>query len=183
MKILILDKDGTLVKPASGNKFVQSPEDQELLPGVAEAIALYRDAGWKIAIATNQGGVASGYKSLDTAIAEVEFCLGLLNGVEFAMAAHSYEDQGYGEALFIDASDGGFQWKVVTNAQQKFRKPGKGMIDYLALRLSGHRVLEEEREEILFVGDRPEDEQAAANAKVRFMWADKWREVKQVTDG
>jgi len=30
-------------------------------------------------------------------------------------------------------------------------------------------------EEILFVGDRPEDEQAAANAGVAFQWAADWR--------
>jgi len=29
--------------------------------------------------------------------------------------------------------------------------------------------------EVLYVGDRPEDEQAAAAATVPFMWADKWR--------
>lgn len=38
-KLLILDKDGTLVTPASGKKFVHHPEDQVVLPGVHEAIA------------------------------------------------------------------------------------------------------------------------------------------------
>ena len=44
-KLLILDKDGTLVRPKSGNEFVQHPEDQELLPGVVEAIARYAANG------------------------------------------------------------------------------------------------------------------------------------------
>lgn len=55
-KLLILDKDGTLVRPKSGNTFVQHPEDQEMIEGVAEAIARYIADGWTLAIASNQGG-------------------------------------------------------------------------------------------------------------------------------
>lgn len=55
-KLLVLDKDGTIVRPKSGNTFVQHPEDQELIEGVAEAIARYIADGWTIAIASNQGG-------------------------------------------------------------------------------------------------------------------------------
>ena len=29
--------------------------------------------------------------------------------------------------------------------------------------------------DVLMVGDRPEDEQAAQNAGVKFMWSDSWR--------
>ena len=39
MKLLVLDKDGTIVRPKSGHTFIQSPEDQVLIEGVAEAIA------------------------------------------------------------------------------------------------------------------------------------------------
>ena len=55
-KLLVLDKDGTLTRPKSGNTFVQNPEDQELIEGVAEAIARYVADGWTLAIASNQGG-------------------------------------------------------------------------------------------------------------------------------
>lgn len=55
-KLLVLDKDGTLVRPKSGNTFVQHPEDQGLIEGVTEAIARYIADGWTIAIASNQGG-------------------------------------------------------------------------------------------------------------------------------
>lgn len=55
-KLLILDKDGTLTKPASGGTFPQHPTDQVLLPGVAEAVAHYAQDGWTICIASNQGG-------------------------------------------------------------------------------------------------------------------------------
>jgi histidinol phosphatase-like enzyme len=55
-KLLVVDKDGTLVRPKSGNTFVQHPEDQELIEGVTEAIQRYVADGWTIAIASNQGG-------------------------------------------------------------------------------------------------------------------------------
>ena len=35
-------------------------------------------------------------------------------------------------------------------------------------------------EQILYVGDRPEDEQAAKAAGVDFMWADEWRRTTAV---
>jgi D-glycero-D-manno-heptose 1,7-bisphosphate phosphatase len=63
-KLLVLDKDGTLVHPKSGNTFVQHPEDQELIEGVAEAIARYVADGWTIAIASNQGGCEKRYSKL-----------------------------------------------------------------------------------------------------------------------
>lgn len=56
MKLCVLDKDGTLIRPASGAKFPQTPTDQELLPGVKEAIDRMRADGWTFAIASNQGG-------------------------------------------------------------------------------------------------------------------------------
>jgi HAD superfamily hydrolase (TIGR01662 family) len=169
-KLLILDKDGTLVRPASGAKFVQSPEDQELLPGVAEALAQYRADGWSMAIASNQGGVASGHKTLGSAIDEMFFAM-RLTGIEVGMAAHSYENE-YGEAVFLDLTDGGMQWKIITNRQTQFRKPGGGMIDYLASRIFGSRLWKGEIE-VLMVGDRTEDKGSARG--VRFMWASEWR--------
>jgi histidinol phosphatase-like enzyme len=55
-KLIVFDKDGTLTTPASGGKFVQSPDDQILLPGVAAKLEVLRSDGWKMAIASNQGG-------------------------------------------------------------------------------------------------------------------------------
>jgi D-glycero-D-manno-heptose 1,7-bisphosphate phosphatase len=174
-KLLILDKDGTLVTPASGAKFVQHPQDQVLLPGVAEAIARYAASGWTIAIASNQVGVASEHKMLGQTIDEMSYCLELLPSIELVAFAHSFEDQDYGECVFIDARDHGFQWKIVTNARQRFRKPSDGMIDLLASTACGDRLWRNKMD-VLMVGDRLEDEGAAQTAAVRFMWADEWRE-------
>ncbi len=98
-----------------------------------------------------------------------------LAAIPRAMAAHSYEEDG-GAALSFDLHEiAKPHWVELTNAKRKFRKPADGMIDAIASRVLGHRVWHVDFEEILFVGDRPEDEQAAAAAGVRFMWADAWR--------
>jgi D-glycero-D-manno-heptose 1,7-bisphosphate phosphatase len=36
----------------------------------------------------------------------------------------------------------------------------------------------EKPEEVLMVGDRPEDQQAASSANIPFMWAEDWRNGK-----
>ena len=176
-KLLILDKDGTLVRPKSGGAFVQHPEDQELLPGVAEAIARYHVDGWRMAIASNQGGVAAGHKSLQDAIAEMAYCLILLP--EFVRTAVFCPDDGM-SIEFVRKFDGVAKYrgylrhKYMNYARswRTFRKPDPGMIhaviDFCTNDGSGDSV------EILFVGDRPEDQQAATNAGVNFMWASDW---------
>lgn len=172
-KLLILDKDGTLVEPVSGKKFVQHPEDQRLLPGVAAAIARYASEGWSMAIASNQGGVAAGHKSLEQAIAEFEYCC-KLTGIRRGMIAHSYEEEG-GRALEIDLYS--FHNPVeIKHPTRKFRKPNPGMIEYLAS--DGFPGLSwRSHVQVLFVGDRPEDQVAAQAAGVEFMWAEDWRKI------
>lgn len=170
MKLLILDKDGTLVRPKSGAEFVQYPEDQELIPGVAEAIARYRDQGWLIAIASSQGGVAAGHKTLGAAVDEMIFAM-QLTGIEAGIAAHSYENE-YGEALFFDLSDAGVYWRPITNKHTKFRKPHAGMIEFLFIYFCQY---DRESWKGLMVGDRPEDQGAANAAGIDFMWAHDWR--------
>ena len=176
MKLLILDKDGTLVKPKSGGEFVQHPEDQELLPGVAEAIACYAADGWSMAIASNQGGVAAGYKTLEASIAEMKFCLNLLP--QIADSVFCPDD---GRTLILcdrlDWLDISKHWEHLGG----FRKPDPGMLRYhimtriatLADIRAGYP--QESGYSALMVGDRLEDAHAAQNAGVAFMDAEEWR--------
>lgn len=55
-KLLALDKDGTITTTVSGETFVRSPDDQKLIPGIADRISEYIAEGWSIAIVSNQGG-------------------------------------------------------------------------------------------------------------------------------
>lgn len=58
MKLLILDRDGTINKDS--DDYIKRPEEWIPLPGALEAIAKASRAGWRIVIATNQSGIARG---------------------------------------------------------------------------------------------------------------------------
>lgn len=186
-KLLLLDKDGTLIQPASGAKFVQQPWDQEPLPGVQAAVTHYVQQGYKPVIVSNQGGVEAGYKTLNATIAEMQFCLELFPAIEEAYFCPDFEGiecwrcwgdcseqhrilyknevilQSYG----VDGLSADGYKKALADPDSSFRKPGAGM---LRLAIEHHGA-----DEILYIGDRPEDEAAATAAKVEFVWADQWR--------
>lgn len=167
----MLDKDGTLISPVSGETFPRNPEDQKLLPGVEPAIIHYKAHGWHISIASNQGGVAAGKKTIYDAIAEMQFALELLD---------------LDSAYFCPDFEGMVCWhttknhchKVSDNTAAKqfvgsFRKPSAGMLlhekNWVEI-VEGMKL-----SEFVFVGDRPEDEQAAQAAGATFIWAHDWR--------
>jgi D-glycero-D-manno-heptose 1,7-bisphosphate phosphatase len=178
MKLLVLDKDGTLIRPRSGQRFVQHPQDQELLPGVAEAIAQYAVKGWKMAIASNQGGVAAGHKTLKEATVEMAYCLALLPQIEFGFFCPDLKGK---ECWRIQQQQPeGLKYKTyeATRADTSqvvglCRKPNPGMI-FLAQQ-AYRFTIEQQLSQTLMVGDRPEDEQAAQAAGVDFLWAENWR--------
>lgn len=64
MKLIILDRDGVINQDS--DDYIKSPEEFIPLPGSLEAIARLHRAGYTIAVATNQSGIARGYFDLDT---------------------------------------------------------------------------------------------------------------------
>ena len=58
MKLLILDRDGTLNAPR--DDFVTTPADWEPLPGALEAVARLNQAGWHVVIVCNQPALGRG---------------------------------------------------------------------------------------------------------------------------
>lgn len=64
MKLIILDRDGVINQDS--DNFIKSPDEFIPLPGSLEAIARLKKAGYTIAVATNQSGIARGYYTLDT---------------------------------------------------------------------------------------------------------------------
>lgn len=64
MKLIVLDRDGVI------NEFlerpVSTPEEWEPIPGSLEAIARLHQAGWHVAVATNQSGISRGLLTLQT---------------------------------------------------------------------------------------------------------------------
>ncbi|MFJ2983731.1 MULTISPECIES: D-glycero-beta-D-manno-heptose 1,7-bisphosphate 7-phosphatase [unclassified Pseudomonas] len=64
MKLLILDRDGVINQDSDA--YIKSLEEWIPIPGSIEAIAQLSKAGWTVAVATNQSGIARGYYSLAT---------------------------------------------------------------------------------------------------------------------
>lgn len=64
MKLLILDRDGVINQDSDA--YIKSLEEWIPIPGSIEAIAQLSKAGWTVAVATNQSGIARGYYPLST---------------------------------------------------------------------------------------------------------------------
>jgi heptosyltransferase-2 len=58
---VFLDRDGTL-NPDPG--YIRSPDQFELFPGVAQALATLKQAGARLIVVTNQSGIARGFLSV-----------------------------------------------------------------------------------------------------------------------
>jgi len=59
---VFLDRDGTVNREVD---YLADPAELELLPGAAEAIVRWNDAGWLVVVITNQSGVARGILTED----------------------------------------------------------------------------------------------------------------------
>lgn len=64
MKLLILDRDGVINQDSDA--YIKSLDEWIPIPGSIEAIAQLSKAGWTVAVATNQSGIARGYYDLAT---------------------------------------------------------------------------------------------------------------------
>lgn len=142
-----------------------------------KALILAKRLGYKIGVASNQGGVKAGFKTERDTLKEFN-CLHVLYP-EIDLSVFCPDD---GDVIgTIAVSNGLGSYKRYThqdfdlsNIEQSgqgicqfdsFRKPGAGMIQYIISQFPGAK-------NVIFVGDRPEDEQAALNANVTFLWAD-----------
>lgn len=64
MKLLILDRDGVINQDS--DDYIKALNEWIAIPGSLEAIAKLSQAGWTIAVATNQSGLARGYYTEQT---------------------------------------------------------------------------------------------------------------------
>lgn len=188
MKLLLVDLDGTVREPILGDKFINNPLDQKLIDGVEDALSRYQD--WVIVGVTNQGGVASGHKSIDSCFEEQIQTMKLLPQLNMILFC---PDAGKTCGRIVRHNETFFE-NLHTNKTMPiegvrgYRKPSPGMIDYaFQYYTSGAYSFAREKfgenvniTKSLMVGDRPEDEAAALAANVPFMWAEEWREDKNV---
>ena len=112
-KLIILDRDGVINEDR--DDYVKSVDEWVPLPGSLEAIALLNQAGYQIAIATNQSGLSRGYFSIND-----------------LHAMHTKMDQllkpmgGHIDSIFFCPH--------VDSHGCDFRKPAPGLIKEIALR-------------------------------------------------
>lgn len=178
--LAIIDKDGTLTDTVSGHQFPQSPTDQLLLPGVANRIAELKEMGATIVIASNQGGVAAGHKTLDDAIREMQYVLKLLPQVDYAFFCPDFDGLQcyYVHQSNIDAPPEIAGWEahranVGASLIGTFRKRTDGHLGSGMLHAA--MLIYPMLSQVVMVGDRPEDQQAAAQAGITFVDAEAWR--------
>jgi len=160
-KIFFFDLDGTLRQPKSGKTFINEPDDQKPIAGASEAIAHYSDSFICIGI-TNQGGVAAGHKSIESAIEEQRITLKLFPELSEIFFCPNWGESCYqisrgNVPLSFEAPIGGDSLKV------SCRKPGHGML-LITSQTFG-------LDNAWMVGDRPEDEKCATAAGINFIAA------------
>jgi D-glycero-D-manno-heptose 1,7-bisphosphate phosphatase len=137
MKLVILDRDGTINHDSDA--YIKSPAEWRPLDGSLEAIARLTQADYKIAVATNQSGIARGLFDTTTLIAihdVLQRALGQVGGR-------------------IDAF---FFCPHAADSECECRKPKPGMVIEIAHRFNVSL------DEVYMVGDALRDLQAAAAA-------------------
>lgn len=150
-ELIIFDKDWTIVRPCHEGRFINSIEDQILLPGVAEKCQKLLAAGYILAVASNQGGVACEFMTYEQAEAIVAHAARLIGATLFRFCPHHPKGTHKFYAHKCDC-----------------RKPKPGMLISL-MEAAGV-------EGCTYVGDMESDRLAAlaaakAGYEVRFEWA------------
>lgn len=140
MKLVILDRDGTINHDSDAH--IKSTAEWRPIAGSIEAIARLTQAGYKVAVATNQSGIARGL-----------FDTGALIAIHDALQRAVLQAGGRIDAFFFcpHAADAGC----------RCRKPQPGMLLEIARRFNVSP------QGAYMVGDAQRDLEAAAAAGVR----------------
>ena len=137
MKLVILDRDGVINQDSA--HFIKNPNEWIALPGSLEAVALLNQSGYRVALATNQSGIARGL-----------FDMATLNAIHDKMHRAL--------ALVGGRIDALFYCPHAADDHCGCRKPKSGMIEDIARRFSV------DLKDVFAVGDALRDLQAFANA-------------------
>lgn len=126
----------------------------------------------KIALATNQGGPACrnagwgdkypSYEQVSARLRQILANIKSISGIDVDLNVSWAYITRSGDVI---TPSGPVQSVLEDEHERGMRKPGPGMID-AAIEKSGVK-----RNQVLMVGDREEDELAAKNARVDFVWA------------
>ena len=134
-KLVILDRDGVI--NADSDAYIKSPDEWLALPGSLEAIARLNQAGYRVAVATNQSGIGRGL-----------FDMAALNAMHTKMYRQLAAVGGRVDAVFFCPH--------TPHDHCECRKPQPGMLKMIAERF------EIDPHETPVVGDALRDLQAGA---------------------
>lgn len=152
VKALIVDMDLTVRLPISDEKFI-SPGDIQLNKNIEECLHKFREHGYLIIAASNQAGVAHGFKTVDKIRQEFDETRSLFKDYPI-------------DVIYYCMMDGNGSVHPY-NYRSLSRKPSIGM-----LALAEERFREQgliiDWDHSLFVGDSKEDKLCASNARIRF---------------
>jgi D-glycero-D-manno-heptose 1,7-bisphosphate phosphatase len=137
MKLIILDRDGVINEDS--DDYIKSPDEWKPIPGSLDAISRLNHAGYHVAVATNQSGIARGYFDLET-----------LSEMHNKMSDLLSQSGGQVDAVFFcphgpkDGCD--------------CRKPKPGLLNEISVRFQTRL------DNVLFIGDTISDIKAAKAA-------------------
>lgn len=155
---LCLDLDGT-IRYSKNGEFINGAGDVAVFPDVEERLWVYRNNGYLIFGASNQGGVAFGYKTVVDIDEELSVTLLAFDRNPFHIIKTCFHhEEGTVEPY---------------NHRSLCRKPDIGMLALLEAEVWGHGIVVDWNESI-FVGDRAEDEECARRAGISFVHADEF---------
>lgn len=156
MPALCLDLDGT-VRHSKQFDFIRGANDVALFPDVEAVLWEYRNEGYLIFGLSNQGGVAHEFKSVEDVVSEMDAMLALFTHNPFHLIKQCYHHE--------------TGRRFPYNHRSLLRKPGIGMLALMEVEaFDAGYVVDWNRS--LLVGDRPEDEECAQNARIPFQWAE-----------
>lgn len=149
VRFIVFDLDGTLVKTKSGDVFRRDAQDWMWIPGRREMCKKLVASGVRLAIATNQGGVAFPWSKFSPLEIEQEIAIVArhIGALDWRACFHVPNVKALPEFFHPNHPD---------------RKPNPGMISSLVEEY--HMDLSS----TMYVGDREEDKQAAANAGCEY---------------
>ena len=137
MKLVILDRDGTINQDS--DQYIKSPAEWKPIPGSLEAIARLTQGGWRIAVATNQSGIARGLFDMST-----------LNAIHAELHRAVSQAGGRIDAIFFCPH--------AADSNCECRKPRPGLLREIASRFGV------DLENVPMIGDSMRDVAAAAAA-------------------
>lgn len=154
--LYLFDLDGTLI-----SSYMDNPDRNyhrwEVLPGRHERLAVLRAEGHRLGVATNQAGVAFGHVTEEEVMSRIAKVLRVLD----------LPDDTPVEACFGHPRSPTLRYRAIELVD--CRKPRGTMLRRLIERVPGAVP-----NACVYIGDRPEDQQAAADAGVGFYWAEEF---------